>query len=525
MRRVKQMCARIVQHGTPTGRRRRHTQPQKAERGLGEHGSGHADGGLHHQWLNDIGQNVTQKNAEVARAQRARSFDKLALPHGQHLRPDKAGVANPSANRQGKDQIEKSGAKKRHKGNGEQDSRHGHEGIHGEHVDDGIQNAAVKTGDAAEDKPQQQGNCYDGSCNLQRDARAINDARKNIAAQFVRAEPMLRTGRGKAVQQVDVVRAVGREPWRKESADNKKHHQRRADVGEWFFTKSCPMGREIQSSMIMPTTGKAGKFGVDGVRRMVRGMRKRVAILLAALCGCLLAAAPAMAQRDGGDAAQAIFRLTNQDRAQHGLAPLRWSAHLQRAAESHLELMLGKRELMHQYPGEAALPERARTAGVGFSEVAENLAAGFNPKSIENGWMHSPAHRQNILDPGLDAVGIATARHYGRLYVVEDFAHAIPMRGPQQVEQRVGELLRRQGINPDGPQGPAEAACASSRGVPGGPHVRLVIRFQTSNLNALPPQVVDALHRGHYTSAGVGACAPEGAQPGFTTFRVAILLY
>jgi hypothetical protein len=250
--------------------------------------------------------------------------------------------------------------------------------------------------------------------------------------------------------------------------------------------------------------------------------------LPALICGGLLLAGPMMAQAQGGrraDAAGEIYRLTNQDRMRHGLAPLGWDGGLERSAEAHMEWMLRARELQHQYPGEAPLVERARQAGVAYSEVAENLAAGFSPESVEVGWMHSPEHRRNILDPGLTAVGIAAVWHYGRLYVVEDFAHVIAARGPEQVERRVGELLRQQGIDPDGPRAPAEAACRSQQGTPGGPGVRLVIRFETSDLHELPGQVLDVLHRGHYTRAGVGACAPERAQPGFTTFRVALVLY
>ena len=254
---------------------------------------------------------------------------------------------------------------------------------------------------------------------------------------------------------------------------------------------------------------------------------RRDLTVVAAFFVSLLVAAPAMAQRYGGheDAGREIARLTNHDRMRHGLSPLEWNAGLERSAEAHLRWMLHERALMHQYPGEAPLPERARRAGVTFSEVAENLAAGFDPESVEVMWMHSPEHRRNILDPGLNGVGVATAWRQGRLYVVEDFASVIASRGPREVERRVGELLRGQGIDPDGPRAPAEAACRSRRGIPGGGHVRLVIRFQTSHLNRLPEGVVEALHRVHSTRAAVGACAPEGAQPGFTTFRVAILLY
>lgn len=250
---------------------------------------------------------------------------------------------------------------------------------------------------------------------------------------------------------------------------------------------------------------------------------RRVLALLAVVCGGLLMAAPARAQR--ADAAREIFRLTNADRVRHGLAALRWNDGLERAAEAHMRWVLDEGRLSHQYPGEALLPERARQAGVAFSKVAENLAAAFSAPMVENGWMHSPEHRRNILDPGLNSVGIVAQWFNGRLYVVEDFAHVIEAYGPAQVEQRVGELLREQGIDPDGPQAPAEAACRSQRGIPGGGRVRLVIRYQTSHVNVLPGQVVQALHEGHYTQAGVGACRPDGAQGGFTTFRVAIVLY
>lgn len=252
-------------------------------------------------------------------------------------------------------------------------------------------------------------------------------------------------------------------------------------------------------------------------------MQRRVLAGIVAVCGVLLLATPAMAQRK--DAAREIFRLTNADRARHGLAQLEWNDGLARAAEAHMRWVLDEGRLSHQYPGEALLPERARRAGVSFSKVAENLAAAFSAPMVENGWMHSPEHRRNILDPGLDAVGIVAQWYNGRLYVVEDFAHVTAALGPARVEQRVGELLRQQGVDPDGPHAAAEAACRSQKGIPGGPSVRLVIRYQTGNVNQLPGQVVEELHRAHYTRAGVGACSPDGEQGGFTTFRVAIVLY
>lgn len=261
------------------------------------------------------------------------------------------------------------------------------------------------------------------------------------------------------------------------------------------------------------------------VQRLVRPCLRRGALAVV-LCGVLPAAMPAMTRANGGrreSAAREIFQLTNADRARHGLAPLEWNDGLARAAEAHMRWMLDEGRLSHQYAGEALLPERVRVAGVAFSKVAENLAAAFSAKMVENGWMHSPPHRRNILDPELNSLGVVAQWYNGRLYAVEDFAHVVAALDPAQVEERVGELLRKQGIDPDGPRAAAEAACHSKRGVPAG--VRLVVRYQTSHVGRLPEELVKELRQGHYARASVGACAPEGAQGGFATFRVAILLY
>jgi uncharacterized protein YkwD len=51
--------------------------------------------------------------------------------------------------------------------------------------------------------------------------------------------------------------------------------------------------------------------------------------------------------------------------------------------------------------------------GGGRRLLAENLATGggylATPARIVAAWMHSPAHRANILDPGLRATGIGVA--------------------------------------------------------------------------------------------------------------------
>lgn len=249
---------------------------------------------------------------------------------------------------------------------------------------------------------------------------------------------------------------------------------------------------------------------------------KAIAVAVAGLV--LLAGFYAQAQSpQEDDPAQKIFNLTNQDRVQQGLPALRWSKTLAAAAAVHLDRMVQEPQLSHQYPGEAGLTTRAAQSGVHFQAVAENIAMGYSPQAIEEAWMHSTPHRTNILDPQMNAIGIAVVHHNGYDYAVEDFANAVEQRSPRQVEDRISELLRQQGIDPSGPRDQAEAACANPNLNPQG--ARAVIRFQTPDINQLPSQVTAALHSGHFTKAAVGACPPSGPQANFTTFRITVLLY
>ena len=249
------------------------------------------------------------------------------------------------------------------------------------------------------------------------------------------------------------------------------------------------------------------------VRRLLR-----VALLPAALGSCL-------ANAHSQDRARRIFELTNQDRQEHGLHALRWDAALAAAAQAHADRMAREPALSHQYSGEPELMARAASAGAHFQAIAENIATGPNPQSIEQEWMHSTAHRTNILDPRMNAIGVAIAERGGSLYAVEDFAQSSEALNLEQVEQRVRELLRAQNVDPSAPAGPAEQACSMGHGIPQGSNARSIIRFETPDLTQLPSQVAQQIRGGDFRKAAVGACAPQPAQANFTTYRVAILFY
>jgi hypothetical protein len=124
------------------------------------------------------------------------------------------------------------------------------------------------------------------------------------------------------------------------------------------------------------------------------------------ILGVVCAAGLTSLARGQSTEAKQLMQATNEDRAQYGLGPLRWDPALARAAQAHAYQMVRHGELSHQYAGEPDLMTRAGHDGAHFSTVAENVAVAPTPQSVESEWMHSPHHRQNILDACLTTVGI-----------------------------------------------------------------------------------------------------------------------
>jgi hypothetical protein len=98
----------------------------------------------------------------------------------------------------------------------------------------------------------------------------------------------------------------------------------------------------------------------------------------------------------------------------------------------------------------------------------------------------------------------------------------------EQVESRVGELLRMSGIALRRDDHDARLACRVDHGFPAGmtgSQPMFVMRWQGADLDHLPQDLVDRLGSGRYRSAEVGACQPRSGQEGFTVYRLAVLLY
>jgi Cysteine-rich secretory protein family len=226
--------------------------------------------------------------------------------------------------------------------------------------------------------------------------------------------------------------------------------------------------------------------------------------------------------------AEQLFAMANATRAQEGRGRLVWDQALADAAMKHCMRMVAEGPIAHRYGGEPDLTTRAAAAGAHFSLIEENIAVGQYPGSIHQGWLDSPGHRANLLNPDIDRVGIAVVAAKGALFAVADYARAVPVLTQSQVEAQVAVLLHRHGISVMRDTADARAACRLDKGLPplsGADSPQFVMRWQDANIDQLPSRLVENLTSGRYRRAAVGSCPPRGAEGAFTVYRVAVLLY
>lgn len=224
-------------------------------------------------------------------------------------------------------------------------------------------------------------------------------------------------------------------------------------------------------------------------------------------------------------AAGQLFAMANRTRAQYGLGSLKWDSSLASGALQHCIRMTQGSSLSHQYRGEEDVTARAGQAGAHFSLIEENIAIGPYAASIHQGWMNSPGHRANLLNPAIDRVGIVVLVRGGSLYAVADYSRAVPVLNPAQVEASFATLLRARGLSVLRDPSAARAWCAASGRFRPTDGASFLMRWQGADLTALPSELVRRVASGEYRQAAVGSCPVQSVHGGFTAYRVAVLLY
>jgi uncharacterized protein YkwD len=91
--------------------------------------------------------------------------------------------------------------------------------------------------------------------------------------------------------------------------------------------------------------------------------------------------------------------------------PLSWNAALGTAAQSHSKAMAYGNYFAHQDPDGGMPADRARAAGFRGRQIGENIAAGQgSPSKAMAGWLASPGHCANLMNPMFTQVGAAYAQ-------------------------------------------------------------------------------------------------------------------
>jgi uncharacterized protein YkwD len=131
--------------------------------------------------------------------------------------------------------------------------------------------------------------------------------------------------------------------------------------------------------------------------------------LLVVACTALVGVSPA----SGTTTREArLLEKINHVRATHGLPPLHASEDLMVAARRHTSAMIDVGALFHTASFTALCCWRA---------VGENVTYGYSVRGVHRQFMGSPPHRANILDPGMNQVGVGIIERAGTLWVTEVF--------------------------------------------------------------------------------------------------------
>ena len=257
-----------------------------------------------------------------------------------------------------------------------------------------------------------------------------------------------------------------------------------------------------------------------------RAPRLIAAFLLAVLVSLWIVprAFSAPAGRPANSAEQMLYDAVNRERAAIGLRELQWDTALANAARLHTTLLAQNDTLSHRFNGEADLQTRLHMAGASFRLVAENVAEAPDVASLHFAWMNSPPHRANILDPQINAIGIAIERRGDQYFATQDFSASVQAMSREEQEQQVMRLLQLNGFGPAGSTEDARRSCDQTPRGFYGAQPATISRFEASDLSRLPSELQRLVSSGRFRRAAVGACEVPTVTP-FARFRLAVLLY
>jgi len=118
-----------------------------------------------------------------------------------------------------------------------------------------------------------------------------------------------------------------------------------------------------------------------------------------------------------------LFDLVNAARLKKHIPLLSWDGKIAYTARKHSEDMANNRYFSHTNLRGQSPFDRMKADGIYFSTAGENIAYGqFNAIFAHEAWMNSLGHRQNVLNPSFQRLGVGVAFDpLGRPYYTQNF--------------------------------------------------------------------------------------------------------
>lgn len=150
-----------------------------------------------------------------------------------------------------------------------------------------------------------------------------------------------------------------------------------------------------------------------------------------------------------------LFELINEERQNYGLPLLSFSPDLSQLARTHSKDMASRGRISHSSTDGRSYQDRVVNEGFYFIALGENVAFsnGFQPELIHQKLMESQGHRENILDPNFDEVGIGAVLKKNKGYfITQDFRRSPVIKDENEVKREIqrdmNELRRRNFLRP-----------------------------------------------------------------------------
>ena len=120
-------------------------------------------------------------------------------------------------------------------------------------------------------------------------------------------------------------------------------------------------------------------------------------------------------------AEQAMLDLVNREREKAGLGAVDFDINLRDLARAHSKDMFVRGYFSHYTPEGISPFDRMEKAGINYTFAGENLALAPSTALAMQGLMNSKGHRENILSPNFNKIGIGVIDGgiYGKMYTQE----------------------------------------------------------------------------------------------------------